>query len=49
MKRIITRVREAIYNEFGDQIIEGWFRVSDELDTHYAETINGAVIAVYKT
>ena len=31
----------------GFQIIEGWFRVSAELDTHYCEPINGAVIGVY--
>lgn len=102
MKSILTRTREAIYNEFaahipgdtkkakmatiractytgksdpggwspssdvvihtesgvpnpsfdespGFQIIEGWFRVSGELETHYCETINGAVITVYKT
>lgn len=101
MKTILTRTREAIYNEFADhipgetksakmkvirdstytgssdpgqwspssavvihtesgvpnpsfdcspgfQIIEGWFRVSDELGTHYCETHNAAVIAVYK-
>ena len=97
-KTILTRVREAIYNEFKSHIpgrtkpekmqvirgatftgendpggwspsaaviihtetgipnpswdvhpfdiIEGWFRVSDELGDHYCETINGAVISV---
>ena len=31
----------------GFQLIEGWFRVSDELETHYCETVNGAVISVW--
>jgi hypothetical protein len=100
-KTILTRTREAIYNEFQDwipgknkaekmkeirsatytgkgdpggwspgaavvihtesgiptptfdetpgfQIIEGWFRVSDELETHYCETVNAAVISVWE-
>ena len=100
-KRILTRVREAIFNEFGEfipgdtkrekmaeirkatrtgandpggwspdaaviiwtetgipnpafdmsegfQIIEGWFRISAVLGTHWVEPINAAVMAVYE-
>ena len=28
-------------------LLTKWFRVSDRLETHYVEHINGAVIAVY--
>ena len=33
--------------DYETHLLTKWFRVSDRLETHYVEHINGAVIAVY--